>query len=107
MSEEADLPLTYHVAYSGRVREALRALIARARSRGLARQVLEAVKEIDDRLRIYPQFGQPLRDLNLEPAQIWIGTVPPLVVQYVLDEERRVVIVMVPFAALPRSGLEP
>jgi hypothetical protein len=63
------------------------------------------VKEIDTRLRSYPQFGQPLQDLLLEPGQAWIGTVPPLVVKYVLDEEKRQVTVVVPLSPLPESGL--
>lgn len=100
-------PVPYRVSYSGRVRDELKDLIARAKARGLAKQVLAAVKGIDERLRIYPQFGQPLRDLKLEPAQVWIGVVEPLVVHYVLDEARRVVMVAVPFLPLPGSGLEP
>jgi hypothetical protein len=72
----------------------------------LSAPVLQAVRQIDERLRIYPQFGQPLRDLVLEPLQLWIGVVPPLVVQYILDEERRVVMVVVPILPLPRSGLQ-
>src|SRR2546422_6065580 len=106
MSEPTS-PLPYRVAYSGRVRHKLQTLVARAKARGLGQQLLAAVKEIDHHLRIYPQFGQPLRDLKLEPAQLWIGVVPPLVVHYVLDEERRVVMVPVPIVPLPRSGLEP
>ncbi len=107
MSEPSSGPAPYRVAYSGLVRNELQKLIAKARSRGLARQVLAAVKEIDDRLRVYPQFGQPLRDLKLQPAQLWLGCVPPLVVQYSLDDERRVVMVVVPILPLPNSGLDP
>lgn len=71
---------------------------------GFGPQFLSAVKEIDQRLRLYPQFGQPLCDLKLEPAQIWIGVVPPLVVRYVLDTDRRLVMVTTPILALPQSG---
>jgi hypothetical protein len=98
-------PVPYPVSYSGRVRDALKALVARARSLGLDQQVLAAVREIDRRLQIYPQFGQPLRDLSVEPAQLWIGVVSPLVVQYVLDEQRRQVMVVLPMTPLPDSGL--
>jgi hypothetical protein len=87
------------------VRNELKALLARARAHGLGPQVLAAVKEIDRRLQIYPQFGQPLRSLALEPAQLWIGVVEPLTVQYVLDEERHLVMVVVPLRPLPTSGL--
>ena len=98
-------PVPYQVSYSGRVRDALRDLVTRARALGLDQQVLAAVREIDHRLQVYPQFGQPLRDLSVEPAQLWIGVVPPLVVQYVLDEQRRQVMVVLPMAPLPDSGL--
>jgi hypothetical protein len=94
----------YRVVYSERVRTDLLRLAARARARGLGPSFLTALKEIDQRLRIYPQFGQPLCDLNLEPVQIWIGVVPPLVVRYSLDEQRRLVIVATPFLTLPNSG---
>jgi len=68
-------------------------------------EVLAAIKEIDRRLRIYPQFGQPLSDLLLEPAQLWIGVVSPLVVHYYLDEKRRLVMVVDPIRPLSNSGL--
>jgi len=87
------------------VRNELRQLLARAKNRGLGAEALAAVKEIDNRLHIFPQFGQPLRDLRLENAQLWIGTVPPLVVQYVLDEHKHLVMVVVPLLPLPGSGL--
>jgi hypothetical protein len=61
----------------------------------LGPQVLAALKKLDGLLHLYPQFGQPLRDLHLEPAQLWIGVVSPLVVRYILDEERRLVMVVV------------
>lgn len=98
-------PLPYRVSYSQRVRDELVRLVARARARGLSPQVLTAVREIDRRLQVYPQFGQPLRNLSVDPAQLWIGVVAPLVVHYVLDEDRREVSVILPFQPLPRSGL--
>jgi hypothetical protein len=87
------------------VREEPKALIARARAPGFGPQVIAAVKEIDRRLRLYPQFGQPLRDLSFGSAQLWIGVVEPLTVQYMLDEERKAVMVIVPFLPLSSSGL--
>lgn len=104
----SDPPFTsgpYRVFDSGRVRDELERLVAQARTRGLAPHVLAAVKEIDRRFRVYPQFGQPLRDLNQRPLCLWLGCVPPLSVHYVLDEERRQVSVAVPLTPLPRSGL--
>jgi hypothetical protein len=100
------LPDPYHVAYSERVRNGVRALIRIAKARGLGEEVLAALKEIDRRLQVYPQFGEPLCNLKLEPAQLWIGTVPPLVVRYVLDEEKRLVMIPVPIRPLPGSGLD-
>ena len=64
MTEAAEAPVPYRVVYSERARESLRELVARARKRGLGRQVLDAAKEIDRRLRLYPQFGEPLMDLT-------------------------------------------
>jgi hypothetical protein len=70
-------------------------------------QVLDTVKKLDERLRVYPQFGEPLYDLKVRPARVWIGTIPPLTVRYILDEERRLVMIVEPLAPLPASGLEP
>src|SRR5262245_57584926 len=93
--------MSYRVAYSQRVRDELRELVQKAEALGLAPQVLAAAKVIDERLHVYPQFGQPLRDLILEPAKLWIGEARRLVVQYTLDEEKRIVMVPVPFRPIP------
>lgn len=98
----ADTP-AYRVAYSGRVQDEPRALLRRATDAGVGAEVLAAVADMDRRLRVYPQFGQPLRDL-VAPARLWVGVVPPLVVQYVLDESRRQVSVLLPITPLPHSG---
>lgn len=98
-------PVPYVVSYSQRVRDELVRLVTRTRGLGLAPTVLAAAREIDRRLRIYPQFGQPLRMLSVGSAQLWVGVVPPLVVHYVLDEDRHRVMVVLPFLTLPRSGL--
>lgn len=99
------MPKQYRVAYSERVRSELQDLVATAKARGMKQQVLTALKAIDYRLHIYPQFGQPIRDLQLESAKIWIGVVPPLVVQYVIYEDKSEVWVAVPILPLPNSGL--
>jgi len=95
----------YRVVYSERVRTDLRELLTRAVACGLGQQALTALREIDTRLRVDPQFGEPLRDLKTEGETLWIGTIPPMVVQYVIDEERRSVFVVVPLKPLPESGL--
>lgn len=95
---------TYDVSYSGRVQDELATMIARAKVRGSHSALLSAARTIDYRLHIYPQFGQPLWDLTAQSGQVWIGVVPPLVVRYVVFEERRQVNVVEPMDTLPRSG---
>lgn len=105
MSGTLDDPIRYQVVYSELVRNELKELIAKAAERGLKSQVRDAVKEIDERLHVYPQFGQPLRDLLLEAGEQWVGVVPPLVVHYAIYKDRRLVTVTVPITQLSRSGL--
>ncbi len=106
MTEPSNGLIPYRVVYSERVRDELKALAARAKERGLLPQFLAAMRALDARLRIYPQFGEPLMDLVLSPAQLWIGILPPLVVEYWLDEEKRLVVVGIPIRTLRRSGFE-
>ena len=105
MSEPSGKPVGYKVAYSERVRIELKDLLTRAVARGLGREALEAVKKLDARLHVYPQFGEPLRDLQTAGETLWTGTIPPLVVQYIIDEDKRVVFVVAPLKPLPESGL--
>ena len=107
MSEKQGEPLLYRVSYSGRVRDSLLELGALARSRGLGARFVAALQEIDRLLQLYPQFGEPLRDLVAEPMTFWIGVVSPLVVRYCVDESRRLVMVGVPILPLPGAGLGP
>jgi hypothetical protein len=100
-----DRPLPYKVVYSEQVRAELVKLVQRAARAGLGQVVLNAVKEIDARLRIYPQFGEPLRDLGTPGETLWTGTVPPLALHYIVDNERRLVFVVQPFRLLPHVGL--
>jgi hypothetical protein len=104
MSNAAEPPVPYKVVYSQRVRSEFRELHHRAAARGFGDSVLEAAKQIDARLRLYPQFGQPLRDLATPGETVWLGAVAPLAVQYVIDEDEHIVFVVVPFMALPNSG---
>ena len=105
MSETSNGSIRYQVVYSELVRIELKKLIARAQERGLGPQVLDAVKEMDRLLHTRPRFGDPLIDLALQPGQLRMGTVPPLVVKYALYEDKRLVIVTRPIATLPHSGL--
>jgi hypothetical protein len=103
-NSESEPPLSNRVAYSGVVRSSLRDLLHRADSVGRVHEVRDAVREIDRRLRLYPQFGEPGQDLNLAGETVWRGTVWPLVVHYILDEPRRTVIVIQPFLTYSRVG---
>ena len=94
----------YDVPYSGRVHDALKAIVFRAKQAGFGLLALNAVRELDRILKIYPQFGQPLRDLSIAPAQLWIGVVSPLVIRYIINEDRRQVLVVSPPQVLPRCG---
>ncbi|HEX4588463.1 MAG TPA: hypothetical protein VH120_00930 [Gemmataceae bacterium] len=95
----------YSVSFSGRVLEQLQVLAGRAKDKGMAADFIAALAALEHRLRVYPQFGQPLRDVATESGQEWIGVVPPLVVNYVLYHERREVTVVRPIRTLPKSGL--
>ena len=97
MSATAEEPAPYHVTYSGRVRQRLSELAAAARERGDGEAFLAALRDFDRRLRVYPQFGDPLSDLRAELGQVRLGVVPPLAMRYGVLEERRLVLV----AALP------
>lgn len=104
MSEPSARPEPYRVVYSEHVRDELRALLVRAKASGHGQQALDAAREINRRLHVYPQFGEPRRNLEALGATAWSGTVPPLVLEYVIDEERRLVFVVIPFKVLPHSG---
>jgi hypothetical protein len=94
----------YNLVFSGRVIDELAALIARAKAQGRDQPLVAAAKIIDYRLRVYPQFGEPFRDLSVESGQEWIAVVPPLIARYVIYEERRLVLVVAPIRPLSRSG---
>ena len=104
MSDSPTAPVTYQVICSDVVRRELLACSDKAHERGLGPQYLAGLQEFYRRLRIYPQFGEPLSDLKLKPSQLRIGTVWPLVLRYTLDEERRLVMVVASFVLLPRHS---
>ena len=106
MSEPSPSPLPYRVIPSAHVSHELHALIRRAYDAGRARQAVTALGEIEHRLSIYPQFGEKLMDLQQTGETLWVATIPPLVVQYVIDEVIRTVFLGTPFKALPNAGFE-
>ena len=106
MDEPSPYVTEYRVVYSEQVRNGLKDLVARACEHGMKKMLLQAIKDLDYRLKIYPHFGEHLIDLNLKPARLLIGVVGPLVVRYVLDDEMRLVMVVSPITPMPHSGLE-
>src|SRR3954452_7437062 len=97
VSAAAAEPVPYRVVYSERVRQRLLTLADVARERGDGEAFLAALKEFHRRLCLYPQFGEPLIDLEQESGQVWMGTVRPLAMRYAVFDERRIVTV----AAIP------
>jgi hypothetical protein len=86
------------------VYDRIQELAAMARDRGDGEHFLAALREFYRRLRVYPQFGDPLTDLQHEAGQIRIGIVPPLAMRYGVLEERRQVFVAALPVLLPKSG---
>jgi hypothetical protein len=78
MSEVAESPLPYRVSYSQAARDALSKLAEKAQRRGRGSEFLAAIKELDRRLKIYPQFGEPIIALRAEQGNVWIACVPPV-----------------------------
>ena len=79
-------------------------LAAAARTPSDGVEFVAALREFDRRLRVYPQFGDPLVDLLAEAGQVRLGTVPPLAMRYGVLEERRLVLVAARPVLLPRQG---
>jgi hypothetical protein len=81
-------------------------LLVRAAAQGKLAQIVEAIEGIHKRLQWIPlDFGEPLRDFVHLGIQLRVGSVPPLVVRFGVDEARRIVHVPLPFNLLPKSGL--
>lgn len=93
----------YEVSYAPRVLDAIRRMLLRNPAH--LSELVAALRELERRLQIYPQFGQPLWDLSVPSAQLWVGVVAPLVLHYVLDEDRRRVTVTRELRVLPRTGI--
>jgi hypothetical protein len=75
MSPPIEPVVPYKVVYSQRARNSLVELYSKSQPSGLGLRIIEAAKQIDARLHTYPQFGQPLRDLEAKEETIWIGCV--------------------------------
>jgi hypothetical protein len=81
------------VVYSERVRQHLKALGAEAVRRGDGERFAAALREFHRRLCLYPQFGEPLIDLQTEPGKIYNGIIRPIAMRYGVHEDRRLVMV--------------
>lgn len=73
MSAASGEPAGYRVSYTGRAQERLVELAAVAKARGDGEEYLAALREFDRRLRVYPQFGDPLADLLAGAGQVRLG----------------------------------
>jgi len=102
----AEPVLRYRVSYSDRVLQRLKALANEATQRGDGSQFTAALKEFDRLLGIYPQFGEPYLDLEIESGQIYKGFVRPLAMCYAVFEDRRLVTVADLPILLPMASKE-
>ncbi len=93
MTEPTEAPLPYRVVYAEVARTVLREFGNTARAAGQSGEAVAALNQLDHRLHLFPQFGEPLMDLKQETGQIFIGIVAPLLVRYAVYEERRLVVV--------------
>ena len=84
-----DSPQPYDVTISRWVSDKIREFAVEAKQRGDGEAFLGALREFYYRLRIYPQFGDPLIDLQEQVGHIRIGIVPPLSMRYAVLEEHR------------------
>jgi hypothetical protein len=92
--------------YSERVRQRLKAMAEEARRRGDGETFVVALKEFHWRLCIYPQFGDPLFDLQAELGQVYHAIVRPFAMRYGVYEDRRLVMVVALPILLPLSSEE-
>jgi hypothetical protein len=97
-------PVPYQVIYSKEARPQLIALLARGTSLGFGPLCLRAIKTIEAQLRIYPQVGEPLRDLPEVGQTLYGYTISPPHVQHIIDEAERKVYVTGPIKPIPPCG---
>jgi len=71
-------PTPYELHMSAWVSEQIYDLARITKLRGDGQAFLLALLEFDRRLRIYPQFGDPLTDLKGEVGHVRIGIITPL-----------------------------
>jgi hypothetical protein len=99
-------PVPYRISPSRRVVAQLNALSKQAAVAGLGATFLDALKRMYHVLRIYPQFGEPLRDFKALGATQYAATFPPLYVEHIIDEPNRTVFIGMPIKALANAGFQ-
>jgi hypothetical protein len=81
----------YQLVYSDAVKQRLRELSDAAFARGDGPAFTAALKEFDRLLRLYPQFGDPLSDLQVGAGQVRLGIIRPISMRYGVNEDKRIV----------------
>lgn len=99
-------PSPYRVEYSEAVLQHIRLLATQATARGDGPAFTAALKELDRRLRVYPQFGDPQIDLTVGGGQLRIGIIRPISIRYGVNEDLRIVFCTAPPTLLPMDRLE-
>jgi hypothetical protein len=83
--------ILYPLGYSDAVKRHLRELSDAAFARGDGPAFTAALKEFDRRPRSFPQFGDPLSDLEVGGGQLRLGIIRPLSMRYGVNEDLRIV----------------
>lgn len=101
-------PQPYRIEMTGLVERELEALEDRAFAAGFGQQFSDAIDGIFRILRIYPQYGEILRELKQGEAVYTSRafTIPPLFVEYIIDEPNHRVFIVTPFKAMPHVGFQ-
>lgn len=84
-------PAPYLVTYSSAVLQRLRELGEEALARGDGVAFVAALKSLHQRLTIYPQFGDPVKDMAHGGGQLRVGIIRPISIRYGVHEESRTV----------------
>lgn len=89
--EPSESAARYRVVYSDAVKQHLRQLSNVAIARGDGPAFLAALKAFAERLPVYPQFGDPLSDLEVGGGQLRLGIIRPISMRYGVNEDLRIV----------------
>ena len=104
MTAPQSRPAEYTLSCSDRTRHDLLRLSRESRARGDGDEFLVALREFEYRLRVYPQFGDPLMDLAHIQGVVRVGLIGPLSMRYVVAEEDRLVLLSALPILMPRRS---